>query len=50
MPYKDEIAIFDRSFQESLTDEQKKIQAEIQEHKNKIKELNKHLETLRRSE
>ena len=49
MPYKDEIAIFDRSFQEPLTDEQKNIQAEIQEHKNKIKELNERLETLRRS-
>ena len=48
MPYKDEIAIFDRSFQEPLTDEQKNIQAEIQEHKNKIKELNERLETLRR--
>lgn len=49
MPYKDEIAILDRSFQEPLTDEQKMIQAEIQEHKNKIKELNERLETLRRS-
>ena len=49
MPYKDEIAIFDRSFQEPLTDEQKNIQAEIQEHKNIIKELNERLETLRRS-
>lgn len=49
MPYKDEIAIFDRSFQEPLTDEQKNIQAEIQEHKNKIKELNERLETLRKS-
>lgn len=50
MPYKDEIAIFDRSFQEPLTDEQRKIQAEIQEYKNKIQELSKHLEILRRSE
>ncbi len=50
MPYKDEIAILDRSFQEPLTDEQKNIQAEIQEYKNKIKELSKHLEILRRSE
>lgn len=50
MPYKDEIAIFDRSFQEPLTDEQKNIQAEIQEYKNKIKELSKHLEILMRSE
>ena len=49
MPYKDEIAILDRSFQEPMTDEQKMIQAEIQEHKNKIKELNERLETLRRS-
>lgn len=50
MPYKDEIAILDRSFQEPLTDEQKNIQAEIQEYKNKIKELSKHLEILWRSE
>lgn len=50
MPYKDEIAILDRSFQEPLTDEQKNVQAEIQEYKNKIKELSKHLEILRRSE
>lgn len=50
MPYKDEIAILDRSFLEPLTDEQKNIQAEIQEYKNKIQELSKHLEILRRSE
>lgn len=50
MPYKDEIAILDRSFQKPLTDEQKNIQAEIQEYKNKIKELSKNLEILRRSE
>lgn len=50
MPYKDEIAILDRSFQKPLTDEQKNIQAEIQEYKNKIKELSRHLEILRRSE
>ena len=49
MPYKDEITILDRSFQEPLTDEQKNIQAEIQEHKKIIKELNERLETLRRS-
>ena len=50
MPYKDEIAILDRSFQKPLTDEQKNIQAEIREYKNKIKELSRHLEILRRSE
>lgn len=50
MPYKDEIAILDRSFLEPLTDEQRNIQAEIQEYKNKIQELSKHLEILRRSE
>lgn len=50
MPYKDEIAILDRMFQSHLTEEQKQIQEEIQNHKNIIKELNERLETLRRSE
>lgn len=46
MPYKDEIAILDRSFTPSLTEEQKEIQKEIQGYKDKIKELVERFETL----
>lgn len=50
MPYKDEIAILDRANQTPLTEEQKAIQKEMQEYKDKIKALAERLEALDQNE